>query len=112
MQDSVMIDSDVVAELQDVMGSDFSVLLESFERDGQQRLAALTAALAVGDTDSVRREAHSFKGSSGNLGAIQVCTLCMELEALAGEGNLERAETVLTRLDSTFRQACEALKAL
>ncbi|MEE2870844.1 Hpt domain-containing protein [Alcanivorax sp. MD8A] len=112
MQDSAMIDSDVVAELQDVMGNDFSVLVESFERDGRQRLAALTAALDAGDTERFRREAHSFKGSSGNLGAVQVCTLCMELEALANEGNLSRAVTVLERLDGTFKQACDALNAL
>ena len=112
MQDTAILDSDVVSELQDVMGQDFQVLVDSFQRDGEQRLTALRAALAEQDTETLRCQAHSFKGSSGNLGAARVCQLCLQLESLATEGELDQVPTFLDSLERAFQQACEALQTL
>lgn len=110
MQNSAILDDEVVKELQDVMGQDFQMLVDSFHRDGTQRLAALQAAQAAGDQEVLRRQAHSFKGSSGNLGAVQVFELCMQLESLAREGKLGQAPDLLARLQGAFEQACTALR--
>ncbi len=112
VSDPQIIDSDIVAELKDVMGDDFSVLVESFIRDGQQRLQALSQALQGQDRETLRAQAHSFKGSSSNLGAIQVCEHCLALETLAMEGDLAQAQTRLSALESDFKKAAEALKTL
>ena len=50
-----------------------------------QRLAALHEAVREGHMDGIRQQAHSFKGSSGNLGALRVSALCLEMEQLARE---------------------------
>lgn len=112
VSDPQIIDSDIVAELKDVMGDDFSVLVESFIRDGQQRLQALSQALQGQDRETLRAQAHSFKGSSSNLGAIQVCEHCLALETLAMEGDLAQAQTRLSALERDFKKAAEALKTL
>lgn len=112
MQDSAILDKEVVSELQDVMGQDFQMLVDSFHRDGEQRLEALHSAFAAGDLETLRRQAHSFKGSSGNLGAVRVFDLCMQLESLAREGETGQVSDLLTRLRDAFDQACEALRQL
>ena len=112
MQDSAILDDEVVSELQDVMGQDFQMLVDSFHRDGAQRLAALQSAYASGDQETLRRQAHSFKGSSGNLGAVRVFELCMRLESLAREGELGQVAELLTRRRDAFDQACDALRQI
>ena len=82
MHDRSVLDVEVVSELQDIMGQDFQMLVESFQRDGEQRLAALDQAFAQGDANTLRSQAHSFKGSSSNLGTTYVAGLCMDLETL------------------------------
>ncbi|MEQ3778292.1 MAG: Hpt domain-containing protein [Alcanivorax sp.] len=112
MQDSAILDDEVVTELQDVMGQDFSMLVDSFKRDGEQRLHTLASAYTAGDQETLRRQAHSFKGSSGNLGAVRVFELCMQLESLAREGELGQVSDLLTRLRDAFDQACDALRQI
>ncbi|MBL4571208.1 MAG: Hpt domain-containing protein [Alcanivorax sp.] len=112
MQESAILDDEVVSELQDVMGQDFQMLVDSFQRDGAQRLVALQAAHEASDQETLRRQAHSFKGSSGNLGAVRVFDLCMQLENLAREGELEQVSDLLTRLGDAFDQACDALRQI
>ena len=111
MHDRSVLDVEVVSELQDIMGQDFQMLVESFQRDGEQRLAALDQAFAGDDAGTLRSQAHSFKGSSSNLGAIHVSGLCMELETLASSGDLASASTLLHSLKQHFQQACAALNA-
>ena len=112
VSDPQIIDLDIVAELKDVMGDDFSVLVQSFIRDGQQRLQALRQALASQDREALRAQAHSFKGSSSNLGAVQVCEQCLALETLASSGDIAQAPVMLETLEAAFHKASAALEAV
>ncbi|MZR63894.1 Hpt domain-containing protein [Alcanivorax sp. DP30] len=94
------------------MGDDFSVLVESFIRDGEQRLQALKQALGEANREALRAQAHSFKGSSSNLGAVQVCELCLALETLAVDGELGSAPDQLDSLEGAFQKASQALREL
>ncbi|MED5389666.1 MAG: Hpt domain-containing protein [Pseudomonadota bacterium] len=112
MQDSAILDTEVVSELQEVMGQDFQMLVDSFLRDGEQRMSALQSAFEAGDQEALRQQAHSFKGSSGNLGAVNVFALCMQLESLAREGELSQVPDLLSRLRQSFDEACDHLRRL
>ncbi len=112
VSETQLIDSDIVTELKDVMGDDFSVLVDSFIRDGQQRLQALQQALSARDRETLRAQAHSFKGSSSNLGALQVCALCLAMETQAVEGDLNQAPEILEALQTAFDKASEALREI
>ncbi|MDX1804866.1 MAG: Hpt domain-containing protein [Alcanivorax sp.] len=109
MPDMPILETEIVAELQDIMGDDFTMLVQSFQRDGEQRLAALHRAQASADADTLRRQAHSFKGSSGNLGARRVSDLCLNIEQHASAGELEAIPPLLEQLDAQFSLACSAL---
>lgn len=71
-------DPKVLLDLQDIMESEYPTLLETFLRDSQRRVEALRKARD--DAKSLGRIAHSFKGSSGNLGAVRLAKLCEQLE--------------------------------
>ena len=112
MEQPPVLEEVVLVELREVMGSDFETLVESYGRDGGQRLAALREAVAQGDADLARQQAHSFKGSSSNLGARQVSALCLELEQLAKAGNLAAVNERLDSLEDAFNESCRSLRAL
>lgn len=60
-------------------------LVEVFETQTRQLVAELQAGNASGDHDTVRKAAHSLKGSSGNLGALRLAELSRLLEHQAGD---------------------------
>ncbi|MEQ3635736.1 Hpt domain-containing protein [Alcanivorax sp.] len=109
MHDRSVLDAEVVSELQDVMGQDFQMLVESFQRDGEKRLAAMFTALEEEDKEALRRQAHSFKGSSSNLGAIGVADVCMALEIRVSNDDLASLRPLIESLKWQFQQACTAL---
>lgn len=97
-------DQDMLAELQDIMGADFATLVESWRRDTRNRMNAIEQALEAGDATALRQTAHSLKGSSSNLGARCVVSVCIELEKLA---NLKDLAGAAAQLD-TLRQAVDS----
>jgi histidine phosphotransfer protein HptB len=59
--------------LRDVMEGGFADLLDTFLADSDERLRAI-ASMARGPTE-LMAVAHSFKGSSSNMGAIRLALL-------------------------------------
>ena len=74
----IHLDPDVLSGLQEVMESEYPKLLDTFLDDSQKRVEALRKARD--DAKALGRIAHSFKGSSGNLGAVRLAQLCQRLE--------------------------------
>lgn len=91
----IHIDPDVLNTLRDVMEDEFSTLVETFLADSAERLQQLTVAA---DATQILEAAHSFKGSSSNMGAIRLAELCHELEQRAKERNLSGIETLIAEI--------------
>lgn len=60
-------------------------LVEVFENQTQQLISTLETGRAKGDHETIRKAAHSLKGSSGNLGAMRLAELSRLLEHQATE---------------------------
>ena len=75
----IHLDPRVLSGLQEVMEDEYPKLLDTFLDDSQKRVEALR--MARDDAKALGRIAHSFKGSSGNLGALRLAQLCELLEA-------------------------------
>lgn len=101
-----VLDHELVAELAEIMGADFDGLVEAFERDGRQRLARLRELNGVAP-EQLREMAHSFKGSSSNLGAVRMAELCRGLEE--NSADRQRADELIGQLAEAFEQALQAL---
>jgi signal transduction histidine kinase/DNA-binding response OmpR family regulator len=80
-------------------------ILAEFLTDLDQQLAALRAALAAREAETVRRRAHQIKGACGNVGALAMQALALELEHGA-EGATE-----MGRLESAYDELVHTLRA-
>ncbi|MBI2927326.1 MAG: response regulator [Verrucomicrobia bacterium] len=85
--------------------------IDIFLEDTPMNLERLRAALGQRDANGVARAAHALKGSSANLGAEGVMTLCAELETLADRGHLEPAEPLVTAIEEQFQRVKAVLEA-
>ncbi|MBV1877501.1 MAG: Hpt domain-containing protein [Pseudomonadales bacterium] len=95
MESTQHIDEAVLSELEEIMEDEFGVLLETYLTDAVVRLDSLDAAMDSSDVDLLRESAHSLKGSSSNIGAVQLSGLCASIENLARENQLTEAATVV-----------------
>ncbi|MDO3385055.1 Hpt domain-containing protein [Gilvimarinus sp. SDUM040013] len=96
------IDHDTLATLQEVMEDDFQHLIETFISDSSQKMTDMQRALAAGLSDELRRAAHSFKGSSSNIGAGGLVALCKAIEDKAAVADLAGIEMQIVDLQQEF----------
>lgn len=95
----IHLDPDVLSALRDVMEDEFSTLIDTFLADSEQRLRQLTVAV---DATQLLDAAHSFKGSSSNMGAIRLAELCHDLEHRAKERKLTGIESLIGEITREF----------
>lgn len=86
-------------------------VLNVFLREVPRRMDRLKAALRDGNAAEVQRMAHSLKGSSGNIGAFGMFTICRQIDegAKAGEPGLA---ALVDALDEEFRRVEGAIRDL
>jgi len=77
---SVVLSESVLIELQEILGEDYQLFLQTFCEDTTNRLAKMHAALVNNDVSILKQESHSLKGSSSNLGAHCLFNACHDLE--------------------------------
>jgi len=93
------LDRDILNALQEVMEDEYPTLLDTFLSDSEERLRILRKAE---DAAQLMNAAHSFKGSSSNMGAIRLAELCHELEQRAKQKSLAGIEKLVDEIDDEF----------
>lgn len=116
MSDQPIIDPEAIENLRmlgDEDGDDSFLreVIEIFVSDTPVRLAELGSSLAASDQTTFTRAAHSIKGSSSNVGAVQLCALAKQLENDSRE-SLSGLEPRIAELTAAFEEAKVALQAL
>ncbi len=106
------LDLAALASLKDIMEDDFGLLIDTFINDSEERLLTLAQDLERADADSVRRSAHSFKGSSSNIGAPRLAELCQHLEDRGNEGKLDGLEAQLALVSEEFNHVRAGLRSI
>lgn len=89
-----------------------SELAEVFLEEVPERLDALKDAVEKGDPQTVKRIAHTLKGSSGNMGAWRMSRLCLDLEHAGDSEDLSGATGLLQLLNKEFEGVRAELLAL
>ena len=95
-------------ELADNLGLDEDEcieLLELFVETTASNLNKLQSGLADGDSGQVSEAAHTIKGSSANLGLMEIAEAAKGIEERARQDSLEGAADVV----ESIRRACEQL---
>jgi len=95
----IHIDLKVLSDLQEVMEDGYLQLLETFLEDSAQRLHQLHEAKSA---DELGMAAHSFKGSSSNMGAVGLARLCQQLEERVRTRPLYGIEDLINRIDQEY----------
>jgi signal transduction histidine kinase/CheY-like chemotaxis protein/HPt (histidine-containing phosphotransfer) domain-containing protein len=111
-QESVL-DVDVVRDLLDVMGDEFTDLVQVYLEDTPKALAALELAATRGDNEGLIAPSHSLKSTSANLGALGLSELAKRLEHGARGGTLgTQAPIIVAEIKRNFERVTVELNAL
>jgi CheY-like chemotaxis protein/HPt (histidine-containing phosphotransfer) domain-containing protein len=117
-------ESDVVAgvlhppaleRLQETIGDDrglLTALIDTFLSDAPGLVEAARRGLEHGQTDQVRRAAHTLKSNGATFGATSLSELSRQLEALARSGILEGADELIAGIDAEYERVRIALETV
>ena len=98
------IDQDTLEELREVMEDEFGTLIHTYLDDSIVRLDSLKEAFEIKDAEALRKAAHSFKGSSGNIGAPILAELCRQIEAISKQGGVDEAVAIMDLIVCEYQQ--------
>jgi HPt (histidine-containing phosphotransfer) domain-containing protein len=108
--DELSIDLSVLESLRDFQPAgepDFvTELIDLFLRDTTWQIQLVRTAVANNDVNEFRRLAHLVKGSSGNIGAKKLATICEEME------NTDLPESVAASLLEELENEFELVSTL
>ena len=104
----IHMDPKVVSALRDVMEGGFEDLLDTFLSDSEERLDQLRSTHEAHDLSLV---AHSFKGSSSNMGAIRLAQLCGQLEERALKKQLSDLKELVIKIDHEYQMVRQLYRA-
>lgn len=111
-----IIDAEAIANLRALNPGDGDEFLREivgiFLEDTPQRLTELDESLAAGDAPKFVRAAHSIKGSSANLGALQLRSAAERLEQHAKTQGLGDVAALVTAVKAEFARAQRELATL
>lgn len=113
------VDFNVLSTLRDVMEAEYPALLKVFISDSTLRVNDMTLLLrdpsfTTSATASLQRlglMAHSFKGSTGNMGATHLSELCLQLEE-QGRGMVAADDAQIRSLVSQIRDEFFVVRAI
>jgi PAS domain S-box-containing protein len=107
------LDSSVLADLRELEGDGEPDLLfelaEMFASDSTLRIEAMKRAIAKGEPATVKQMAHALKGSSSNMGARRMASLCERLQIASASQDLAAVPEMLDLLELEFARVRTAL---
>ncbi len=87
-------------------------IIELFKEDSVRQMTAIREAIDKKEADTLRRAAHTLKGTCGNLGAVEAAATALELEKLAAAGDLSHAHDSSRLLEVQIQRASKLLDEL
>ena len=87
-------------------------LVEIYIDDAPARIAAIRDAVTRRDAPALASSAHALRGSSGNVGATRVLSLCAKLEDIGRAGGTDGAADLVEDLTVEYERATRALREL
>ena len=113
--ETLRIDPKKIEELKELVDEDepdFLIeMLEDYMDNSEENLKAIRYAIQAKDTVTVVRTAHSLKGASSHIGAVNMTELSEQLEHLGKGKTLEGAVELIDQLEGEFVEVkCELEK--
>jgi CheY-like chemotaxis protein/HPt (histidine-containing phosphotransfer) domain-containing protein len=93
------------------MGVEYAAeLAEAFSMEGEAMVARMRQAARTGDAEGLGRAAHTLKSSSMDVRAVELSSLCAELESRSRSGVPQDADRAITRVLELFEDARARLR--
>jgi HPt (histidine-containing phosphotransfer) domain-containing protein len=110
-KDAELINCSRLKGLQLIMKDDFPDLIEIFFEDTKERFDNIKKKLSrtVLDCVSIKNDAHTLKGSSGNLFASELQQLFFKLEKMAHETRLEERGDLINQIEKEMKVVFQEL---
>jgi HPt (histidine-containing phosphotransfer) domain-containing protein len=83
-------------------------LIDLYLQEASQLLAGMREAVANKDELAIKRAAHSLRGSSGNLGILQMALMCREVEQMKSDDILP-IEVLVNKMEQELVQVRQIL---
>ena len=77
-------------------------LIDLYLVDFPQQLSVMKDSVLKADENSLKRAAHTLKGSSANLGVNGVAALCEAIEETDSSESFQQSNVLINRLEQTF----------
>ena len=87
-------------------------VISQFTATAPGLVAAIRTKTGEGDSEAVRRAAHSLKSSAGAIGARRLYQHCADIEAMAQLSGVDAVKGLLDRLDFELATATQDLQTL
>jgi HPt (histidine-containing phosphotransfer) domain-containing protein len=109
-----VVDLKALKRLKLMIGSSSAALLdelvEILEREALRLIPQMLEAVRKADAAQLEYAAHTFKGSSFNLGLSRLVSLSRKLELMGRAGDLADAERLVVQVAAAYQEALPALK--
>jgi signal transduction histidine kinase/CheY-like chemotaxis protein/HPt (histidine-containing phosphotransfer) domain-containing protein len=107
------VNPEVIQDLLEMMGTEFTDLVRVYLEDTPKSLAALERAAAEGSVEGLVAPAHSLKSTSANLGALALSELAKGIEHGARQGRLNADPIFLVaEAQAEFRRVADDLRRM
>lgn len=103
------VDTDALLSLVDDDSDLLRSIIDAFLEECSGHMEALRAAVAEEDAEALQREAHSLKGSTGNLRAEPTHEVATKLEQIGERNDFHEAEEALAALEREIERLQDAL---
>lgn len=105
------LDDRAVARLRDAIGhARAASMYVRYLDDTEHQIAAIVAAAAIGNLETLHTHAHTLKGTSSNLGVSSCSNHAAAIVTACLDGRLDDAVGLAQDIDSTFRVAEVAIR--
>ena len=88
----------------------FKDLVETYVENSTELLEELDSGLRAKDLERIRKAAHTLKGSSGQLGAAAVVSICIDLRETTTAGDVPGTRKLVRDLKKQHAAALQALQ--
>ncbi|MCX7832982.1 MAG: Hpt domain-containing protein [Ignavibacteria bacterium] len=89
-----------------------SELIKIYLTESKKLLDKIEKGMDSGDKDAIANNTHTLKGSSSNIGAMELSRLCAEIEKKARAGDLEGVKILLPEMKECYELTTEKIKEL
>ncbi len=106
------LDYNVINTIYDLMGSDkYQELVGMYKDNSANHMAQINQIMQAKDFKELKTPVHSMKGSSGNVGAMYLSHICLQIEGLIFEASVDEGllEKFVSDLATELAYALEEL---